>query len=160
MTFRGDGGLGGNRLSLGNQPDKVRKKVTGSAPRKFIKKQIRPPQGDRSSSTMLVNDLSNLRDQETPLDSTFTNAKKVLKISKGDTLRNQTLERVLQNTMSRAHIDHILLVQELHENLKSVQDGLKSIADKRKKEAKAREEKESNEDPTDKDKYKVMGFQA
>ena len=62
MTFRGDGGIGGNRLSLGNQPDKVRKKVTGSAPRKFMKKQIRPPQGDRSSSTMLVNDLSNLRD--------------------------------------------------------------------------------------------------
>ena len=102
---------------------------------------------------MLVNDLSNLRGgQETPLDSTFSKTKKTLKISKGDTLRNKTLERVLQNSMNRAHIDYILLVQELHENLKSVQEGLKNIADKRKKEAKAREEKESNEDQTDKNK--------
>ena len=46
--------------------------------------------------------------------------------------------------MNRAQVEYILLVQEMHENLKSVQDGLKSIADKRKKEKKEREEKEAN----------------
>ena len=73
-------------------------------------------------------------------------------MSKADTLRTQTLDQVVQNSMNRAQVEYILLVQDLHENLKSVQEGLKSIADRRRKEKKDREEKESNLDPTEKNK--------
>lgn len=55
-------------------------------------------------------------------------------MSKADTLRTKTLDLVVQNSMNRAQVEYILLVQDLHENLKSVQEGLKSITDKRKKE--------------------------
>ena len=44
----------------------------------------------------------------------------------------------------------------MHEDLKQIQDKLKAINEKRKKEAKIREEKESNEDPSLKDKNVVI----
>lgn len=73
MTFRGDG-----KKTVGH------KNMNVSAPRKMIMKQL-PIKTDRSSS-MLGGDLSNLRDAETPLDSTFCNSK-AFQMSKGDTLR-------------------------------------------------------------------------
>ena len=57
--------------------------------------------------------------------------------------------------MNKAEIQVILVIQDMHEDLKSVQGTLEGITEKRKKEKKAKEEKEMNEDPSDK-KQSVM----
>ena len=51
--------------------------------------------------------------------------------------------------MSRAQVEFILVIQGMHNDLKSVQENLQNISEKRKKEAKAREERESNGDLTE-----------
>ena len=93
---------------------------------------------------------------DTALSSTFTKTK-AFHLSKGDTLKQQKFQKVLQGTMNKADYQTVVKIQTYHEELTRINDQKKGIVDKREKMTKQVEEMElQSVDASEKQKLKEL----